>query len=1497
MNAEPDHLIVKLQNENDELKILNKTLQFELDKLKLEYNELLNVTKRKTNVISSLEENDKDCVKNVLYNNNNEIKSLISLGDVIVSDLTGSLDSIKQEISVFSEQITQINSEQDEHTEEIRKFDKEEMCAMNHCPEKFDESTETYDCLQLLKKDTSLLKYDNSDRDVNALHDCINIRNVLLCDYYRLGGMDEILDELKCVSEIDDFLIRCKIDELIELLQLNCRISESFASKPKTSKLMAYLQLLSTSLLEIYTSKRMQHDEVDSRESELVVLESILNDRFVNDGKRRIDDDEEVDVVDKLKKVILILCKYVKEIKRKYRICAEERNRGKCRLINSNLLLDKIQTSQLEFNKIKNNVTPDSVCKSLECILNDIESVFDRLNTDQLIDISFNCEPPGKFKRLKEHFDRLTDSLERLEEYVNCTTNSDLPYAIGETVEYMKTELGNCDEEIDHFLTDNDELCKGLLKLPNVLENLNSAQQTDDLSGEILRFSRLLQIDDEKLKTVLRDGRINEDDLEVIRLLDKVTDDNISWFDDDDVRNTTEEKIVTYGGDKYICTERGLPVDETCNVNNVDESEIITINAGKDVVTLLPLDATEMNRLLHLRENIKLLMKLVTELKLFFADLSGVLRNLILEIPIIVNEVYAEIQLAIKNALESAVMSSESRNEDLLKDMLEMNTELKRRGEVISHLTESNEEMEKQNSRLLRQYEELQIDYNKEVMELKEETQSGDQLLKGKISEMEHMKQNYEQQINRLSSDVDKLEIGVNDLQRKLVEKEAIINDLEQEIGRRETQDGDTCSMGAVSRTEESARLHDVEDSFEDRYNKLRILAVKMKKRMAELNQQLETERNNFSSEKNELQNKLSQLMPKVKLSQTLQLECDKLNDMLELKETEISELKKIIKETDENILNLQTKVSFLTQQVDESKMTYELLAEDKKNLEEKITSLVSQLDKLEEEKGTKDSTNREKENEIEQLKQKINEGEENLKKLNGEFEQAKLEIRRQGTLSLEMKDYEKTISELMNQLTTENVKCKELNEKINESLKSNFILKQRINDLEAEIDTSNENNKRANEEILRLNKQIAELERLLSEREEALQQVIRVSETEKNKILELESELSRSLSLQSSEKENFENVQLSLTKQVNSLQMELTALKDQMKRRECELERLTKDFDNYKIRAQGILQKHKTESSAKSNEVIMKHQIENLEKTIEQLRKELTNNKNEFETYKIDTNALQLEKEKLSKRNKELATLVADKSAQFESLTAEFKTYKSDMEIRINSYQLEIERLGLLNKEVNDLRKKYEDAVSEIESLKQKIENSSEIMQSYSSSNYNSIVAHGLNADLQTRTRDIHRKISDVPSLPESNSFSNDKPILIPLESLLSNSADEDIVPKLKQQLLIYEEQIRNLEYMLHESEDSLTRNEHQVSVLKDEIRRLQRTIEREPHIKNTEYLKNIILKFLTLHHGDERACLVPVLETILKLSPDETKQLTSMAKDGTTENWSSWGSLLSWK
>lgn len=57
-------------------------------------------------------------------------------------------------------------------------------------------------------------------------------------------------------------------------------------------------------------------------------------------------------------------------------------------------------------------------------------------------------------------------------------------------------------------------------------------------------------------------------------------------------------------------------------------------------------------------------------------------------------------------------------------------------------------------------------------------------------------------------------------------------------------------------------------------------------------------------------------------------------------------------------------------------------------------------------------------------------------------------------------------------------------------------------------------------------------------------------------------------------------------------------------------------------------------------------------------------------------------------------------------------------------------------------------------------------------------------------------------------------------------------------------EEQVNYLTRILNESENNAARNEQQVAFLKEEIRRLQRVFEREPHLRNTEYLKNVLMK-----------------------------------------------------
>ena len=63
---------------------------------------------------------------------------------------------------------------------------------------------------------------------------------------------------------------------------------------------------------------------------------------------------------------------------------------------------------------------------------------------------------------------------------------------------------------------------------------------------------------------------------------------------------------------------------------------------------------------------------------------------------------------------------------------------------------------------------------------------------------------------------------------------------MESEINRCETQ-SEMMSTSTVSKAEEVHRMKDVEDSLEERYNKLKLLAIRMKKKIAEQQNQLAT--------------------------------------------------------------------------------------------------------------------------------------------------------------------------------------------------------------------------------------------------------------------------------------------------------------------------------------------------------------------------------------------------------------------------------------------------------------------------------------------------------------------------------------------------------------------------------------------------------------------------------------------------------------------------------
>ena len=91
---------------------------------------------------------------------------------------------------------------------------------------------------------------------------------------------------------------------------------------------------------------------------------------------------------------------------------------------------------------------------------------------------------------------------------------------------------------------------------------------------------------------------------------------------------------------------------------------------------------------------------------------------------------------------------------------------------------------------------------------------------------------------------------------------------------------------------------------------------------------------------------------------------------------------------------------------------------------------------------------------------------------------------------------------------------------------------------------------------------------------------------------------------------------------------------------------------------------------------------------------------------------------------------------------------------------------------------------------------------------------------------------------------------------------------------------QVSHLAALLSESEAQNSRLEKLTEVLKEEIRTYQRSEERHKHIENLEYVKNVILKFLTLTGAQERARLIPVLQTILKLKKEEVAKIEELVR-----------------
>ncbi|KAH8347302.1 hypothetical protein KR059_008678, partial [Drosophila kikkawai] len=708
-----------------------------------------------------------------------------------------------------------------------------------------------------------------------------------------------------------------------------------------------------------------------------------------------------------------------------------------------------------------------------------------------------------------------------------------------------------------------------------------------------------------------------------------------------------------------------------------------------------------------------------------------------------------------------------------------------------------------------------------EHSELLAEMRELNEALKGRGDAISRLQEQHEAEVKRQRE----LETQLSGSQQATLEKLHIIEQLQGRVDELEQANADAqsdvLSTSTISRAEELSRLREVDEGYEEKYNKLRALAAKLKKKLQEQTQQLK-----------EMDQSGAVNQEALKLAQA-QLQQD-----LNAARAENQKLKSKEKTKHSSVLNLEI----------------EAAEKSLADVSAKLTAKSSELETVRKSLSSKENT-------IVQLRKEI-----------GILEEAK---NGEAAHSQQLKE----------QIDRMQVQVKDAVHSKQQALTQNKDLEQGVEKAKAEA------------EQLRL--QLAE----------SAQQY--------------ESRLNKSTDLLKSRTEELE-AQLASEKQ----------LKLAVRNAERAHEDLQMEYTEYKLKAQAVLRKNQNKGTKEQE---LEDELNALRESEGKLRASNEGRAARLAQLDGQLEALQQDNAELQKRSKELLALVDELRQKNDLLTLENQRQLQFEHDLMQQHRQEIDRIDTGHRE-------------QLKQMEQKLEESQQKQQLNVSQRSNTSAVSGepsaeqakidfLLMDHETNLDSVaggDLSLAQLAAQRKISTASRRSHDFMPLDELLNTSMNQitsDTVTTIsnfgrsvsqqeddeadltasgdfavhnaqfqatKERLVIQESRVKHLTSLLAENEQDLAKLTQMNDMLKEELRRQERSEEREQHMHNSEYLKNVFLKFLTLNNADERQRLVPVLNTILRLSRNEMEMLNCVAKgqkvstDGSTRGWT--GFLTAW-
>ena len=333
----------------------------------------------------------------------------------------------------------------------------------------------------------------------------------------------------------------------------------------------------------------------------------------------------------------------------------------------------------------------------------------------------------------------------------------------------------------------------------------------------------------------------------------------------------------------------------------------------------------------------------------------------------------------------------------------------------------------------------------------------------------------------------------------------------------------------------------------------------------------------------------------------------------------------------------------------------------------------------------------------------------------------------------------------------------------------------------------------------------------------------------------------------------------------------EVSRLKSRMEELECSKQTLVAEVETTRKQLEEIsFEKSQVSLDVKAVISQMKHQNESLELQIQSLDKECEAGKSLCRDLQFQVVSQR------SQHDKTVELMTKDREETERRLKEEIESLNHkllEQQSLVKSVTPTTESRTITNAVANAVTNAVINAITNLEpEVKQQTSSDR------STDDVESLLSTSLTKNGSSSASETDQLYSQVPHLTLNESSQG-----VILDQIL-NSKDGYIDPR---KVLETEAELSEAKQALQEIEGHNNLLSEQNQVLKEEIRRLERTVDRMDTAKNMEYLKNLFLKYISM--PEERPQLVPVFKTLLKLD----KQEEQVFQDSQA-SWSSiiWGS-----